>query len=161
MSGEAGVQDQAGVSQTQIPPRKHQNQPPVPISSTAIPVVSHPMPAHSLQMPQRPKGHLTPEMAQVSLPQSSRMPNVPPSSLHSPLQPHHQTPLPNASSQPLQPLQAPGIAHMPLQPPMPPQPRPSSAPPFHAQYPPQMGANMGFQHAGAPQNLPQSIFHVS
>lgn len=159
LPAQGGLQDQAGVSQTQIPARKHQNQPPMPISSTVIPAVSHqsqPMPAHSLQMPQQPKGHLTPQMAPVSLPQSSQLPNVPPSSLHSPSLPH-QTQIPNTSSQ----LQAPGFPHMPLQPPMQPQPRPPSVPNFHHQYPPQMGGNVGFQHGGAPHNLPQPIFHVS
>ncbi|KAF7819877.1 cleavage stimulating factor 64 isoform X2 [Senna tora] len=146
LPAQGGLQEQAGVSQTQIPPRKHQNQPPVPISSAAIPAVSHqtqPMPAHSLQVPQQPKGHLTPQMAPVSLPPSSQLPNVPPPALHS-------------SSQP---LQAPGFPHMPLQPPMQPQTRPPSVPNFHHQYPPQMGANIGFQHAGGPHNLPQPVFH--
>ncbi|XP_061344992.1 cleavage stimulating factor 64 [Gastrolobium bilobum] len=160
LPGQAGAQDQAGVSQTQIPLRKHQ--PSVPVSSAAVPAMSHqsqPMAAHSLQMPQQPKGHLTPQMAPVSLPQSSQLPNVPPPSLHSSSQSLHPTQMPTASSQLQQPLQAPGFPHMPLQPPLPPQLRPPSVPNFHPQYPPQMGANLGFQHAGASHNLPQSMFH--
>ncbi|XP_027341593.1 arginine-glutamic acid dipeptide repeats protein [Abrus precatorius] len=161
LPGHSGVQDQAGVSQTQIPLRKHQNQPSVPISSTAVPPMSHqsqPMAAHSLPMPQQPKGHLTPQVAPVSLPQSSQLPNIPPPSLHSSSQPLHPTQMPTVSSQLQQPLQAPGFPHMPLQPLLPSQIRPPSGPTFHPQYPPQMGANLGFQHAGA-HNLPQSMFH--
>ncbi|XP_020221857.1 cleavage stimulating factor 64 [Cajanus cajan] len=160
LPGLGGAQDQAGVSQTQIPSRKHQNQPSVQVSS-AVPAMSHqsqPMAAHSLPMPQQPKGHLTPQVAPVSLPQSSQLPNIPPPSLHSPSQPLHPTQIPTASSQSQQPLQTPGFLHMPLQPPLP-QHRPPAVPTFHPQYPPQMGANLGFQHAGASHNLPQSMFH--
>ncbi|KAI4347184.1 hypothetical protein L6164_008019 [Bauhinia variegata] len=162
LPAQGGVQDQPSISQTQIPPRRHLNQPPAPMSSSVVPPVSHqsqPMPAHSLQTPQQPKGHLTAQMAPTSLPQSSQLPSVPPPSLHSSSQPLHQTQMPTASAQLQQPLQAPGFPHMPLQPPLPPQVRPSSAPAFHHQYPPQMGTNLGFQHGGAPHNLPQSMFH--
>ncbi|KAI9088121.1 hypothetical protein K1719_030098 [Acacia pycnantha] len=161
LPGQGGLHDQASVSQNQIPPRKLQNQPPVPISSAAIPSASHqsqPLPAHSLQVPQQPKGHLNPQMAHVSLPQSSQLPNVPPPSLHSSSQ-LHQTQIPNVSTQLQQPLQAPGFPHVPLQPPMQSQPRPPSGPNFHHQYPPQMGANIGFPHASGPHNLPQPMFH--
>ncbi|KAK7320033.1 hypothetical protein RJT34_04762 [Clitoria ternatea] len=160
--GHSGAQDQAGVSQTQIPLRKHQNQPPVPVSSAAVPAMSHqsqPTAAHSLQMPQQPKGHLTPQVAPVSLPQSSQLPNIPPPSLHSPSQPLHPSQMPTASGQLQQPLQASGFPHMPLQPPLPPQIRPPAVQTFHPQYPPQMGSNLGFQHAGASHNHPQSMFH--
>ncbi|TKY74269.1 Cleavage stimulating factor 64 [Spatholobus suberectus] len=161
LPGHGGAQDQAGVSQTQIPLRKHQNQPSVSVSS-AVPAMSHqsqPMAAHSLPMPQQPQGHLAPQVAPVSLPQSSQLPNIPPPSLHSSSQPLHPTQMPTASSQLQQPLQTPGFPHMPLQPPLPPQIRPPAVPSFHPQYPPQMGANLGFQHAGASHNLPQSMFH--
>ncbi|KAJ1437918.1 Transcription termination and cleavage factor, C-terminal domain [Sesbania bispinosa] len=156
LPGQGGAQDQAGVSQNQIPPRKHQNQPSVPVSYAAAPAMSHqsqPTAAHSLQMPQQPKGHMTPQVALASLPQSSQLPSIPPPSLHSSSQP----PQPTASSQLQQPLQTPGFPHMPLQPPLPPQIRPPSVPSFHPPYPPQMGANLGFQHGGASHNLPQ--FH--
>ncbi|KAL5189074.1 Cleavage stimulating factor 64 [Glycine soja] len=152
LPGHGGAQDQAGVSQTQIPLRKHQNQPSVPISS-AVPAMSHqsqPMAAHSLPMPLQHKGHPTPQMAPVSLPQSSQLPNVPLPSLH-------PTQMATASSQLQQPLQTSGFP--PLQPPLPPQIRPTALPTFHPQYPPQVGANMGFQHAGTSHNLPQSMIH--
>ncbi|RDY11101.1 Cleavage stimulating factor 64 [Mucuna pruriens] len=161
LPGHGSAQDQAGVSQTQIPLRKHQNQPSVPVSSAAGPAMSHqsqPIAAHSLQMPQQPKGHMTPQVAPASLPQSSQLPNILPSSLHSSSQPLHPTQMSTASSQLQQPLQAPGFPHMPLQPPLPQQVR-QPAPTFHPQYPPQMGANLGFKHAGASHNLPQSMFH--
>lgn len=166
LPGQGGAQDQAGVSQTQIPLRKHQNQPSVPVSYAATPAMSHqspPMAGHSLQMPQQPKGHLAPQAAPASLPQSSQLPNIPPPSLHSSSQPLHPTQMQTASSQlqQQQPLQAPGFPHMPLQPPLPPQLRPPSASSFHPQYPPQMGSNLGFHHAGASHNLQQSMFHVS
>ncbi|XP_068491834.1 cleavage stimulating factor 64 isoform X2 [Phaseolus vulgaris] len=160
LPGHGGVQDQAGVSQTQIPLRKHHNQSSVPVSS-AVPAMNHqsqPMSAHSLPMPQQPKGHLTPQVA--SLPQSSQLPNIPTPSLHSLSQPLHPTQMPTASSQLQQQLQTSGFPHMPLQQPLPPQIRPPPAvPTFHPQYPPQMGANLGFQHAGASHNLSQSMFH--
>ncbi|KAG5014735.1 hypothetical protein JHK82_020419 [Glycine max] len=159
LPGHGGAQDQAGVSQTQIPLRKHQNQPSVPVSS-AVPAARHqsqPMAAHSLPMPQHPKGHPTPQMALVSLPQSSQLPNIPPPSLQSSSQPLHPTQMATASSQLQQPMQTSGFP--PLQPPLPPQIRPTALPTFHPQYPPQMVANMGFQHAGASHNLPQSMFH--
>ncbi|TKY60930.1 Cleavage stimulating factor 64 [Spatholobus suberectus] len=161
LPGHSGAQDQAGVSQTQIPLRKHQNQPSVPVSS-AVPAMSHqsqPMAAHSLPMPQQPKGHLAPQVAPASLPQSSQLPNIPLPSLHSSSQPLHPTQMPTASSQLQQPLQTPGFPHMPLQLPLPPQIRPPAVPTFHPQYPLQMGSNLGFQHAGASHNLPQSMFH--
>ncbi|KAK7393343.1 hypothetical protein VNO78_21896 [Psophocarpus tetragonolobus] len=161
LPGHGGVQDQASVSQTQIPLRKHQNQPSVSVSS-AGPVMSHqsqPMAVHSLPMPQQPKGHLAPQVALASLPQSSQHPNIPPPSLHSSSQPLHPTQIPSASSQLQQPLQTPGFPHMPLQPPLPPQIRQPAVPTFHPQYPHQMGANLGFQHAGASHNLSQSMFH--
>lgn len=161
---QGGIQDQAGVSQTQIPPRKHQNQPSVPVSYAAVPTTSHqsqPTAAHSLQMPQQPKGHLTPQVAPASVPQSSQLPHIPPPSVHSSSQPLHPTQMPTASSQAHQPLQTPGFSHMPLQPPLPPQPRPPSVQTFHPQYPPPIGANLGFQHAGgASHNLPPPIFHA-
>ncbi|KAI4350903.1 hypothetical protein L6164_005307 [Bauhinia variegata] len=163
LPAQGSVQDQPSVSQTQIPPRRHQNQPSLPISSAAVPPLSHqsqPMPAHSLQTPQQPKGHFTRQMAPVSLPQSSQLQNVPPPSLHSSSQPLHQTKMPTASGQLQQPLQAPGFPHMPLQPPLPPHIRPSSVPVMHHQYPPQKGTNLGFQHGAASHNLPQSMFHA-
>lgn len=163
LPGQGGAQDQAGVSHTHIPPRKHQNQPSVPVSYATIPATSHqsqPMAAHSMQMPQQPKGHLTPQVAPAAVPQSSQLPKIPPPSVHSSSQPHHPTQLPSASSQ--QPLQTPGFSHMPMQPPLPPQLRPPSVQTFHPQYPPQMGANLGFQHAGgASHNHPQPMYHVS
>ncbi|XP_017415527.1 cleavage stimulating factor 64 isoform X1 [Vigna angularis] len=162
LPGHGGAQDQAGVSQTQTPMRKHHNQSSVPVSS-AVPAMSHqsqPISAHSLPMPQQPKGHLAPQVALASLPQSSQLPNIPPPSLHSLSQPLHPTQMPTASSQLQQPLQSPGFPHIPMQQQLPPQIRPPPAvPTFHPQYPPQMGANLGFQHAGASHNLSQSMFH--
>ncbi|QCE06804.1 cleavage stimulating factor 64 [Vigna unguiculata] len=162
LPGHGGAQDQTGVSQTQIPLRKHHNQSSVPVSS-AVPAMSHqsqPISAHSLPMPQQPKGHLAPQVALASLPQSSQLPNIPPPSLHSLSQPLHPPQMPTASSQLQQPLQSPGFPHIPMQQPLAPQIRPPSAvPTFHPQYPPQMGANLGFQHAGASHNLSQSLFH--
>ncbi|XP_058732342.1 proline-rich extensin-like protein EPR1 [Vicia villosa] len=161
LPGKGGTQDQAGVSHTHIPPRKHQNQPSVPVSYSTVPATSHqsqPMAAHSMQMPQHPKGHLTPQVAPATVPQSSQLPKIPPPSVHSSSQPHHPTQMPTASSQ--QPLQTPGFPHMPMQPPLPPQLRPPSVQTFHPQYPPQMGANLGFQHAGgASHNHPQPMYH--
>ncbi|KAG4982008.1 hypothetical protein AAZX31_10G038800 [Glycine max] len=157
LPGLGGAQDQAGVSQTQIPLRKHQNQPSVPVSS-AVPALSHqsqPMAAQSLTMPQQPKGHLAPQVALASLPQSSQLPNIPSPSLHSLSQPLHPTQMSTASSHLQHPLLTPGFPHMPL----PPQIRQPAMPTFHPQYPPQMGANLGFQHAGASHNLSQSMFH--
>ncbi|XP_057754331.1 cleavage stimulating factor 64-like [Arachis stenosperma] len=145
LPGQGGSQDQAGVSQPQIPLRKHPNQPPPLVSSTAVPAMSHqsqPMAAHSSQMPQQPKGHLAPQVSSGPLPQSSQLPNI-------------LTPPPHSSAQP---LQTPGFSHMPLQPQLPPQHRPPSVTNYHSQYPPQMGANIGFQHGGAPHNLSQSLF---
>ncbi|CAJ1968262.1 unnamed protein product [Sphenostylis stenocarpa] len=162
LPGHGGAQDQAGVSQTQIPLRKHHNQPSVPVSS-GVPAMSHqsqPIAAHSLPIPQQPKGHLAPQVALASLPQSSQLPNIPPPSLHSLSQPLHPTQIPTASSQLQQPLQTPGFPHMPLQSSVPQQIRPPPAvPAFHPQYPPQMSANLGFQHAGGSHNLSQSMFH--
>ncbi|CAL0331051.1 unnamed protein product [Lupinus luteus] len=160
LPGQVGSQDQAGGSQTQLPLRKPQNQQSVPVSSAAVPAMSHqpqPLAAHSLQMPQQPKGHLTPPVAPAPLPQSAQLLNLPSPSLHSSSQSLHPPQMPTASNQLQQQLQAPGFPHMPLQPPLPPQIRPPSGPPFHPQYPPQMGANIGFQHA--PHNIPQSMFH--
>ncbi|XP_004512857.1 cleavage stimulating factor 64-like [Cicer arietinum] len=160
LPGQGGTQDQAGVSKTHIPPRKPQNQHPVPVSYAGFPATSHqshPVAAHSLPMPQQPKGHPTPQVAPPSVQQSSQLPNISPPSVHSSSQPLHPTQMPMASNQVQQPLQAPGFPHMPLQPP--PQLRPPSVQTFHPQYPPQMGGNLGFQHAGASHNLPQSMFH--
>lgn len=157
LPAQGGVQDQAGVSQ--IPPRKHQNQPSVPVSYAAVPAMTHqtqPTAAHSLQMPQQPKGHLTPQVAPAAVPQSSQLPKIPPPSVHSSSQPLHPTQMPTSSSQAQQPLQAPGFQHMPMQPPLPPQLRPPSVQTFHPQYPPQTGGNIGFQHGGASHN---PMFH--
>lgn len=164
MPGQVGMQDQTGALQIQAPAREqHQSQPAMPISSAAVNIQSQPFPLHTLQMPQQPKGHLNPQVTPTSLPQSSQLPNVPTLPLHHSSQPPpvHQPQMPTSSSQLQQPLQTGGIPHMQLQPPLPPQPRPPSMPNFHPQYPPQMGGNMGFQHAGAPQHLSQPMFHVS
>ncbi|KAJ7970376.1 Cleavage stimulating factor 64 [Quillaja saponaria] len=162
LPGQAGMQDPAGQSQIQVPSRKqHQNQPAVSISSAPAPAVNHPsqpMHPHALQMPQQPKGHLNPQINPMSLPRSSQIPNIPPSSIHF-SQPLHQHQMPVASSQLQQPMQGTGFPHLPLQQPLPPQPRLPSAPTFQHQYPLQMGPNLGFQHGGAPHNLQQSMFH--
>ncbi|KAM1081314.1 hypothetical protein ACFX2B_015637 [Malus domestica] len=165
LPGQVGLQDQTGPSQIQAPPRKqYQNQPAMPGSSAGAPsinVQSQPMPSRPLLSPQQPKGHLNPQMTPTSLPQSSQLPNMPAHPLHSSSQPPslHQTQMPAVSSQLQQSLQTSGVSsHMPLQPPLPPQPRPPSMPNFHHQYPPQMGPNMGYQHA-PPQHLSQSMFH--
>ncbi|KAF1872763.1 hypothetical protein Lal_00016600 [Lupinus albus] len=158
LHGQVGSQDQN--QPLAVQPRKHQNQPSVPVPSAAVPAMSHqsqPLSGHSLQMPQQPKGHLTPQVPPASLPLSAQIPNITSPSLHTSSQPLHP-PLPAASSQLQQPLQASGFPHMPQQPPRP-QIRPPSGPPFHPQYPAQVGANLGFQHAGAPHNIPQSVFH--
>ncbi|XP_058734284.1 cleavage stimulating factor 64-like, partial [Vicia villosa] len=116
LPGKGGTQDQAGVSHTHIPPRKHQNQPSVPVSYSTVPATSHQsqlMVAHSMQMPQQPKGHLTPQVAPETVLQSSQLPKIPPPSVHSSSQPHHPTQMPTASSQ--QPLQTPGqVGNMPF-----------------------------------------------
>ncbi|OIW10054.1 hypothetical protein TanjilG_32794 [Lupinus angustifolius] len=161
LHGQVGSQDQNQPFAVQ--PRKHQNQPSVPVPSAAVPAMSHqsqqPLSGHSLQMPQQPKGHLTPQVAPASRPQSAQIPNITSPSLHKSSQPLHPPQVPAASSQLQQPSQASGFPHMPLQPPRP-QIRPPSGPAFHPQYPPQVGANLGFQNAGAPHNIPQSVFHA-
>lgn len=160
------MQDQTGAPQIPAPAREqHQSQPPIPISSAAIPAVniqSQPMPSHPVHMPQQPKGHLNPQVTPSSLPQASQLQNIPNIPLHPSSQPPplHQSQMPISSSQLQQPLQTGGISHLQLQPPLPPQPRLPSIPNFHHQYPPQ-GGNMGFQHSGAPQHLSQPMFHVS
>ncbi|XP_015882988.2 uncharacterized protein LOC107418807 [Ziziphus jujuba] len=163
LPGQVGMQDQTGASQIQAPPREqqHQNQPAIPMSSAAVNIQSQPMPFHPLQTPQPPKGHLNPQVAPTSLPQSSQLPNIPALPLHHSSQPPplHQPQMPTSSGQLQQPLQSGGIPHMQLQPPLPPQPRPPTMPNFHHQYPLQMGGNMGFQHGGAPQHLSQPMFH--
>ncbi|KAF3438567.1 hypothetical protein FNV43_RR21330 [Rhamnella rubrinervis] len=165
LSGQVGMQDQTGTLQIPTPAREqHQSQPAIPISSAAVPAVniqSQPMPSHPLQMPQQPKGHLNPQVNPTSLPQSSQLPNLPSHPLHPSSQPPslHQPQMPTSSSQLQHQLQTGGISHLPLHSPLPPQPRIPSMPNFHNQYPPQMGANMGFQHGGAPQHLSQPMFH--
>ncbi|KAL5751332.1 hypothetical protein ACOSP7_025935 [Xanthoceras sorbifolium] len=165
LPSQVGLQDQTNASQTQSSVRKqHPNQPTMSISSASTPAVnlqSQPMHSHPLQMPQmpqQPKGPLNPQATPMSLPQSSQLSNMPPLSHHSASQPPslHQSQMP---SQLQQPLQSTGLPHMPLQPPLPPQPRPSQMPPFHHQYPPQMGPNMGYQHPGAQQHPSQPVFH--
>ncbi|KAK0588057.1 hypothetical protein LWI29_033664 [Acer saccharum] len=165
LPSQVGLQDQTNASQAQSSIRKqHQSQPTMPISSASIPAVnlqSQTMHSHPLQMPQQPKGPLNPTATPMSLPQSSQLSNMPPLPHHSASQPPslHQSQMPTASSQLQQSLQSAGLPHMPLQPPLPPQPRPSQMPPFHHQYPPQMGPNMGYQHPGAQQHPSQSVFH--
>lgn len=170
LSGQMGLKDQTGAPQIRTPARMQHQYEPVMATSTAIPGVnipSQPMPLHPLQPPQQPKGHLnaqvTPTFTPTSLPQSSHLPNVPALPLHSSSQlPQlHQSHMPTASSQLQQSLPTTGIPHMPLQPPLPPQPRPPSMATFQHQYSPQMSANMGFQHPGAPQHLSQPPYHVS
>ncbi|KAJ9174042.1 hypothetical protein P3X46_017114 [Hevea brasiliensis] len=158
------LQEQTVASQNQLPVRKqHQNQPSISMSSTSAPpssLQSQPMPSHPLQTPQLPKGHLNPQVTPISVQQSSQLPNIPPP-LHSASQPPplHQPQMPSVSTQLQQPLQTTGIPHLPLQPPLPLQGRLPSGPSFHHQYGPQMGPNVGFQHAGAPQHPSQPMFH--
>lgn len=159
------MQEKTGASQ--IPPtrKQHQNQTPMPISSAAVPTLnsqSQALSSHPLQMPQPPKGHLNPQIAPMSVPQSSQLPNIPSLPLYSSSQPPplHQPQMPTVTSQLQQPLQTTGIPHLPLQPPLSLQPRPPSVPTYHHQYAPQMGPNVGFQHPSASQHLSQPMFHV-
>ncbi|XP_062118132.1 cleavage stimulating factor 64 [Humulus lupulus] len=165
LSGQVGIKDQAGASQMQTPARmQHQNQPPVAISSPAVPAVHiqpQPTPIHPLQTPQPLKGHLHPQVTTTSIPQSSQLPNLPSLPLHSSSQqpPHHQSQMSTPSGQMQQSMQTAGIPHLPLHPPLPPQPRPHSMGNFQHQYPPHMGTNVGYQHAGPPQHHSQPMFH--
>ncbi|KAA8542710.1 hypothetical protein F0562_023791 [Nyssa sinensis] len=138
----------------------------MPISSAAAPPInlqSQSLPSHPLQSVQQPKGHPTAQASQMSLPQSSQIPSVPPLSLHAASQALSllQPPMPTPSTQTQQPLQTSGILHLPLQPPLPPQPRPPSVPSFPHQLHSQLGPNAGFQHSGAPQlHHSQPMFHL-
>lgn len=157
------MKDQPGASQMQTPARmQHQNQPAMPISSPAVHIQSQPTSLHPLQTPQQPKGHLHSQVTATSLPQLSQLPNLSTLPHHSSQPPQlHQSQMPTPSGQLQQPLQTTGIPHLPLQPPLPPQPRPPSMGNFQHQYPPQIGPNVGFQHAGPPQHLSQPMYHVS
>uniref|UniRef100_A0A5B6YGA1 Putative cleavage stimulating factor 64 n=1 Tax=Davidia involucrata TaxID=16924 RepID=A0A5B6YGA1_DAVIN len=164
LSGQVSLQDQTNASQTPNPVRKPlQNQPVMPTSSAAAPPVnlqSQSLPSHPLQSVQQPKGHSTAQASQMSLPQSSQIPSIPP--LHSSLQPPSllQSSMSTALTQMQQPLQTSGIAHLPLQSPLPPQPRPPPVPAFPHQLHSQFGPNAGFQHSGAPQlHYSQPMFH--
>ncbi|XVE58780.1 hypothetical protein DITRI_Ditri04bG0196700 [Diplodiscus trichospermus] len=161
LPGQVWLQDLAAASQTQPPVGKqHQNQSGTQTLVAAVPAAnlqSQPMPPHSLHKPQLTKAHLNPPM---SLPQSSKLSNVPalpPRSSSQP--PYQQTYMPTASSQLQQPLQKIGIPRMPLQPPMRPQARTSSVPTLHHQCAPQMGPNVGYQLPGGPQHISQPMFH--
>ncbi|XP_050377458.1 cleavage stimulating factor 64 [Argentina anserina] len=151
-----GVQDQPGPSQIQAPARtQYQNHSTMPSSSTAPPAFnlqSQPMPSYPLQTQQQHKGHMNPQMALASLPQSSQLSNPPTHPHHSSQPSQLHQPQMASYNQLQQPIQTGGGHHMPLQPPLPPQPRPSM-PNFHHQYSPQMATNSGFQHPS------QSMFH--
>ncbi|KAF4373486.1 hypothetical protein F8388_025180 [Cannabis sativa] len=161
LSVQVGPKDQAGSSQMQTPARMQpQNQPPVAISTPALPSVHiqppQPTPIHPMQTPQPPKVHSHPQATPSSLP----LPNLPSHPHHSSSQqpPLHQSQM-STPSGPLQQqsMQAGGISHLPLQPPLPPQPRPHSMGNFQHQYPPHMG---GYQHGGPPpQHHSQPMFH--
>lgn len=155
-------------SQTQISLRnQQQQQTAIPATSGTGPTTNHQplsMPLHAPHSAVQPKGHLSVQATQMSLPQSSHIPDVPPLPLHSGSQPLslHQPQMSNTSNQLQQTLQTTGFPHLPLQPPLPQQPRPHSMPNFHHQLTPQMGPNLGFQHSGPPQmHHSQPMFHVS
>ncbi|KAK6148855.1 hypothetical protein DH2020_016380 [Rehmannia glutinosa] len=124
------------------------------------------IPSHSLQPVQQPKGHLGAQSAQMSIPQSSQVPNLTQLPHHTSSQSPslHQPPMPSSiSTQSQQPMQNTGNQYLPLQqplqPPLPPQPRPQM-PGFPHQGHAQMGPNLGFQHPSGPQmHHPQHMFH--
>ncbi|KAL6568146.1 hypothetical protein OROHE_003830 [Orobanche hederae] len=135
--------------------------------SQPIPPNPQPQSTHSrpLQPLQKPKAHLGAQPAQVSMPQSSQVPNLPQLPQHTVSQPPslHQPSMPSLPPQPQQLMQNSGnqylSSHQPLQPPLPPQSRPPMTG-FPHQGHAQMGPNLGFQHASGPQmHHSQHMFH--
>ncbi|KAK4428090.1 Cleavage stimulating factor 64 [Sesamum alatum] len=167
-SGQAASSFQGQIGQNQM--RKQQpnqtmasNAPPQPVPPQNPQPQS--MPSHPLQPIQQPKGHLGAQSTQMSMPQSSQVPNLTQLPQHTASQPPslHQPPMPSMSTQSQQPMQNTGSQYLPLQPPLQPplpsQPRPPM-PGFPHQAHAQMGPNLGFQHPSGPQ-LPHSqhMFH--
>lgn len=165
LPGQAVPQDQTSVAQVQIPVRKqYQNPSAMLVSSAPAPVADLQSQSMLSQIPkavQPPKGHFNAHLTSVSLPQTSQIPNVPPTP------PHHSASQPSSMFQPQststsgqlpQQLQS----NSSLQPPLPPQARPlTSISTLPQQFHSQIGPNMGYQqHSGVPQlHYSQPMFH--
>uniref|UniRef100_A0A2P2IRE5 Uncharacterized protein MANES_01G011100 n=1 Tax=Rhizophora mucronata TaxID=61149 RepID=A0A2P2IRE5_RHIMU len=165
LPSQGSFQDQTAPFQVQAPTRRQNTgQPAMPTSSASaspVNVQSQTMPPHHLQAPQQPKGQPTHQFTPISVQQSSQLPSIHQTPLHSTSQPTtvHQSQMPAVSSQLQQPLQTTAITRLPLQPPMSAQHRPHSMPSFHHQYGAQVGPTLGFQHGIAPQHSSQPMFH--
>ncbi|KAL0441541.1 UNVERIFIED_CONTAM: Cleavage stimulating factor 64 [Sesamum radiatum] len=164
-SGQAASSFQGQIGQHQM--RKQQpnqimasNAPPQP----APPQNPQPqsMPAHPLQPIQQPKGHLGAQSTQMSVPQSSQVPNLTQLPQHTAAPPPslHQPPMPSMSTQSQQPMQNTSSQYLPLQPPLQP-PLPSQPRPPMAGTKPPAGMGPSFPQGQLPlpnQPLPPSVY---